>query len=289
MSTLTGSEWTFEAIGTQWAIKTDEDLAPSTRAAVEDLISGFDHEWSRFRQDSMVSELAAHGGEAASPYDAVQILNVYAALSEATDGAVNPLIGQALAHRGYDAEYSFTDHGPAPAPQAWQDQLRWDADRIHLRTPAMIDIGAVGKGRLVDRVTNLIARKVTGRVLVDAGGDLALRNGSARIALEHPQHPKRAIGVVEVKDQAICASGTNRRKWGGELHHVLDARTGNPVSGIIATWAIAPEAMLADAIATALFFDGGPELAHHWGVAWVRMTDSGRLEWSPQSTVELFT
>jgi thiamine biosynthesis lipoprotein len=47
--------------------------------------------------------------------------------------------------------------------------------------------------------------------------------------------------------------------------------------------------MQADAIATALFFDGGPALAHAWGVEWVRMTTDGRVEWSPGSTAELFT
>ena len=38
--------------------------------------------------------------------------------------------------------------------------------------------------------------------------------------------------------------------------------------------------MLADALATALFFDGGPELAYEWDVDWVRMRTDGRVEWS---------
>ena len=58
---------------------------------------------------------------------------------------------------------------------------------------------------------------------------------------------------------------------------------------VAATWAIAPSAMRADAIATALFFDGGPQLAHEWGVDWVRMATDGRVEWSPGSRAELFT
>jgi len=46
--------------------------------------------------------------------------------------------------------------------------------------------------------------------------------------------------------------------------------------------------MRADAAATALFFDGGPELAARWGVEWVRMTTDGRVEWSPAVRAELF-
>ena len=41
-------------------------------------------------------------------------------------------------------------------------------------------------------------------------------------------------------------------------------------------------------VATALFFDGGPRLAHEWGVEWVRMTTDGRVEWSPGCRAELF-
>ena len=69
-----------------------------------------------------------------------------------------------------------------------------------------------------------------------------------RIGLEHPYDSRRAIGVIEVTDAALCASATNRRAWGDGLHHVLDARTGEPVRTIAATWAVAPTAMVADAI-----------------------------------------
>jgi thiamine biosynthesis lipoprotein len=61
------------------------------------------------------------------------------------------------------------------------------------------------------------------------------------------------------------------------------------VRAYAATWAIAPDAMHADALATALFFDGGPELAASWGAHWVRMRTDGRVEWSPGSEAELFT
>jgi thiamine biosynthesis lipoprotein len=108
------------------------------------------------------------------------------------------------------------------------------------------------------------------------------------VGLEHPYDASRAIGVMTVTDGALCASATNRRAWGEGLHHVLDARTGVPVRWIAATWALAPQAMTADAAATALFFDGGPELAAGWGVEWVRMTTDGRLEWSPAGKAELF-
>ena len=43
-----------------------------------------------------------------------------------------------------------------PAPSDWTDRLTWDDGVLALRTPAMIDVGAVGKGRLVDIVHDLL-------------------------------------------------------------------------------------------------------------------------------------
>lgn len=289
--TAPGSRWEFEAIGTRWQIDTAAPLEPGMRAEVAAEIDVFDRAWSRFRPDAAIRELVREGSIPASP-DGALMLDLYAELSDATQGGVNPLIGDALSRRGYDASYGFVDRGARPAPSDWRQRLSWNDGAIVLRTPALIDVGALGKGRLVDRVLELLTARVAGAVTVDAGGDIALR-GSETIALEHPFDATRAIGVWTITDAALCASATQRRAWpaadGSGLHHVLDARTGEPVRTIAATWAVAADAMTADAATTALFFDGGPRFAHTHDVAWVRMTTDGRVEWSPDSKAELFS
>lgn len=281
------SVWGFEAIGTRWEIVADAPLPTQVRDAVTAVITCFDAEWSRFRGDSVVSRLRAGGGSAAAPGDATAMLDAYRELSRATRGAVNPLVGAGLEALGYDAALRLTPGVPRAAPRDWERLLHWSASELVLREPAMIDVGALGKGRLVDRVLQSLA-PVPGRVIVDAGGDLRVRGGSARVALEHPYDPSAAIGVVEVADRALCASAVNRRTWGDGLHHVLDARTGEPVRTWAATWAIGVDAMHADAVATAVFFEGGPELADRWGVDWVRMSTDGRAERSHGFDGELF-
>lgn len=280
--------WRFDAIGTAWQIETTEPLEPGVRHRVAEVIERFDGEWSRFRRDSVVSQLGG-GGAAPAPDDASAMLDALAAVSDATDGAVNPLVGRSLESRGYDADYGFIDSGALPAPSRWRELLSWDDGMLRLSEPALIDVGALGKGRLVDRVLAVVTESLEGDVVVDASGDLAVRGRPQRVGLEHPYDPRRAIGVIEVTGAALCASAVNRRTWGDGLHHVLDARTGAPVRTVAATWALAPTAMIADAIATALFFDGGPQLAFEWGAEWVRMTTDGRVEWSPGSPAELFT
>jgi len=287
--TATGSTWTFDAIGTSWAIETASPLPSIAHDAVSAVIDSFDREWSRFRDDSLVSALAE--GRTASvpaPADADAMLSLYDQLDTATAGAVNPLVGDALARLGYDARLTLAPWGdPEPAP-AWRDTLAWRDGRLSVARPATIDVGALGKGRLVDLVLDTLREHVDGDLVVDASGDLAARGVSLRVALEHPYDATRAIGVATVTDAALCASAINRRAWGDNLHHVLDARTGAPVRAFAATWALADTAMRADALATALFFDGGPELAASWNAHWVRMHTDGRVEWSPGFDGEIF-
>lgn len=279
--------WRFEAIGTPWEIETETPLTADQRARVTAIVDRFDQEWSRFRSDSVVSALR-DGGTVVAPPDAVPMIDAYRRLSRATRGAVNPLVGAGLEAIGYDRAVSLQPGHPESAPADWERMLTCADGMLTLHGPAVIDVGALGKGRLVDLVTDALQR-LPGRSIIDASGDLRVIGGSARIALEHPYDPTSAIGLVEVKGRALCASAVNRRAWGDGLHHVLDARTGIPVRRWAATWTIADDAMRADAIATALFFDGGAGLADDWGVDWVRMSTDGRAEHSAGFTGELFT
>ncbi|MFJ4225584.1 FAD:protein FMN transferase [Microbacterium sp. NPDC089695] len=279
--------WRFDAIGTRWEIETTDELDAARREAVTAEIERFDREWSRFRGDSGVTGLGREGGTLAS-IDAGAILDAYRTASDATHGAVNPLVAESLVALGYDAEYSLVAGEPVAAAARWTEALRWTDAEVTASAPALLDIGALGKGRLVDLVADVLA-DMPGGLVVDAGGDMRIRGRAVRVGLEHPYDATKAIGVAEVQDAALCASAVNRRAWGDGLHHVLDARTGVPVRTWAATWALGADAMHADAVATALFFDGGPDLAAHWGVQWVRMSTDGRAERSPECPIELFT
>ena len=70
---------------------------------------------------------------------------------------------------------------------------------------------------------------------------------------------------MPLRDGALAASAVNRRAWGDGLHHVIDALTGLPTASVVATWALAPDALHADGLATALFFDPAPELVSGTG------------------------
>jgi thiamine biosynthesis lipoprotein len=248
----------------------------------------------RARQDSLVSRIAAapDGGAFTFPTDSIALFDLYDRLFTATGGAVDPLVGRQLELLGYDARYSLR---PAPEPERarwranWVDDVSRDGTTLRTRRPLVIDVGAVGKGYLVDIVATMLRDADVGEFVVDASGDLRHSGEQAtRVGLAHPYDSRLVIGVAEVRDQALCASGTTERAWGDGLHHLLDARTGCPVDDVLATWVVADTAAVADGLATALFVTAPRQLAPSFRFSCVRLRTDGRAEISPDFTGEIF-
>lgn len=286
----------FQAIGTGWQLDTPEPLPADVLAAVHDRIARFDRDWSRFRADSWVAEVARGGaGTYRLPADAGPLLDAYDVADRCTGGAVNPLVGRALEDLGYDAGYSLRprrDAGGAlatrPAPP-WRSAAHRDAGTLTLDEPALLDVGAGGKGYLVDLVAGVLAEHGLAEHVVDAGGDLrAAVPEPLTVALEDPRDPARAVGVVRLAGGALCGSATNRRAWGPGLHHVVDARTGLPTADVVATWATGPTALAADLAATALFFAEPDLVASRFGVRYVVLRADGGIRWSLDLDGEVF-
>ena len=286
---VTGAPLAFDAIGTHWQIDSDVPIADAVANRIFERIAAFDKVWSRFRTDSLVTEIARSAGSWDLGVDAPPLLDLYRRLGEATSDAVSPFVGDALSRLGYDAVYSLRERGDARvgAP-AWADVARLDGTVLHTSAPVTIDIGAAGKGYLVDVVAEVLSRAGHAAFTVDASGDIAHRGEPIRVALEHPYDPTKAIGIVTLGDGALCASATNRRSWGHGLHHVIDGRTGSPVDTVVATWATAPDTATADGVATALFFAPPARLAAAFGAEGVRVFTDGRIERSPGFPGELF-
>ncbi|KFI51633.1 ApbE family protein [Bifidobacterium callitrichos DSM 23973] len=77
--------------------------------AIDILIDEYEQALSRFCMHSLVDEMrrAAHGGSFDFPDWAGPLFDLYDALVHATDGAIDPCIGEDLIRLGYDARYSF--------------------------------------------------------------------------------------------------------------------------------------------------------------------------------------
>lgn len=282
----------FEAIGTRWGIDVLEELTPEGRTAllrsIESRIEAFDRTYSRFRADSTVTEMSAHAGAYRLPEDAAPMLDVYERLYRATDGAFTPLIGQTLVEAGYDAEYSLVPK-TLHAPPTWDEAIAYVAPVLTVKRPALLDFGAGGKGYLADLVGGLIEAAGVRAYRVDAGGDIVCRGGQpVRVGLEDPDDSGKAIGVATVTDGSICGSAGNRRAW-GEFHHTIDPRTLASPKHILATWTMARSGLVADALATALYFADARTLRTVYDFEYVILYSDRSVTRSEQAPVELFT
>lgn len=283
-------DFRFDGIGTRWEISTPHPLDASVRDRLLAVVERYDGDWSRFRSDSTVSAMAREPGRYELPAEATGLGRLYRSLYDITGGAMTPLIGASLERLGYDAAYSLRPAGSAlPAPR-WEDVLAWEGNVLTTSAPLVLDIGAAGKGQLVDLLASELRSCGVDSFVIDASGDLLHRGPDpVSVALEHPYDPAKAIGTVPLAVRALCASASNRRAWGDGLHHVLDGTTGLPVSTAVATWTMAESTMVADALATALFFVPGSELERTFDFSWLTVFSDGSAAYSAGFEGTLFS
>ncbi|MBP1135715.1 thiamine biosynthesis lipoprotein [Arthrobacter sp. PvP023] len=273
--------FSFDGIGTSWEISTPGALDGSQRRRLLDALERYDAAWSRFRPDSIVAQAAREPGRFRMPDGAGALGRLYRSLYRLTDGAMTPLIGGSLEQLGYDPDYSLRQRGiPLPAPR-WEEVLDWQDTVVTTSAPVVLDVGAAGKGQLADLLATELRSQGITEYFIDASGDL-LNSGPVPVSvgLEHPYDPGRAIGTISLGTGALCASAANRRAWGDGLHHVLDGTTGTPVKKVVTTWALAGNAMTADALATALFFVSGQALEQDFDFSWLTVFSDGSAAYS---------
>lgn len=276
----------FEAIGTQWEIITNSTLSAGQWEAIQQTIEAFDAAYSRFRPDSLVSRIAQKSGTYTFPDSFEQLFSLYERLYDVTDGRVTPLIGMTLSDMGYDATYSLKPKNTIRSSPPLSS-VECHRSTITTLEPVMIDIGAAGKGFLVDEVAaQLDAFEL--EYVIDASGDIRVSaQRKERVGLENPHDPSRVLGVADLQGQSLCGSAPNRRMWGDGLHHIIDPHTNQPIRGVQATWVIADTAFMADGIATALFFTD-PDRLQDFDFTYVRLMDDNTLQRSTNFSGELF-
>ncbi len=278
----------FDAIGTEWVIETQHELENALQSAIDKRIEDFDKTYSRFRDDSLVVKAALSAGEYVFPEDAKYLMAFYRKLYDITGGRVTPLIGSMLEQAGYDADYSFVPREQTSLT-SWDEAMQWSGNTVRTTQPIVIDIGAAGKGYSIDILAVMLEDASIHDFVIDASGDILHRGSSKHtVGLEHPFDSSKVIGTVEVENMSICASASNRRAWGQNMHHIFDPTTQKPVRNTVATWTLANEAMIADGLATALFLVEPDELMKQFDFQYVRMLADGTVDFSKDIQGKLF-
>lgn len=280
--------WEFEAIGTRWEIASSTSITHDQQKQIQSIIDQFDSVYSRFRSDSTVAHMAKREGKYALPYSP-RLFDFYEELYQLTGGTVTPLIGGALEDLGYDANYSFQRQPEIRDTPEFTKIVQRNGEYVTTLEPVRIDVGAVGKGLLVDLLYEFLEAQGHVQFTVDGSGDLRASDAyTERVGLEHPGNAAAVIGIAELKGRALCASATNKRSWPG-AHHIINPYTKKPVESISATWVIADTTLEADGLATALFFVEPQVLQARYNYEYVRLHSNGGVEYSSYFEGRLFS
>lgn len=237
--------------------------AGAAREAVEEtfqamarLVSLFDHR----RPTSALARLNRTGAIDGAPPEFGDLMRQAVWYGEQTGGAfdvtIKPLVDAALA-------------GTVPnvSLQARVDyrQIEVNGERVRLRIPgAAVTLDGIAKGRIIDEGVATLRRLGFDQVLVEAGGDLralgARSDGSPwRIGIAHPRHADaELLATLRVKGKALATSGDymNRHSADYTQHHILSPHTGTSPLDLASATVLAPTALAADALATALMVLG---------------------------------
>lgn len=287
------TQFNFEAIGTVWQVDLYSELTEEKKnfvlSKIKDRIELFDKVYSRFRGDSLVSKMSKESGAFLLPPDAEEMISIYHDLYVRTNGLFTPLIGNMISDAGYDAEYSLSQKKELQTPPKWDDVLDYQKPNLIIKKSVLLDFGAAGKGYLVDLVGKVLEDNNIYEYCIDAGGDI-LHKGKdiIKVGLENPIDVSQVIGVCSLENGSICGSAGNRRAW-GEFTHIMNPQTLSSPKHILAVWVTAQSAIVADAIATCLFFIEPTKLSPFYDFEYVIIRSDNSLDRSQGFRGEIFT
>jgi len=264
------------------------------RAAGEEAIAEIellDRQLSRFLPESDVSWINAHAAHEPVKVEPrlFQLLQRAKEISEASGGAFDITVAPLMRAWGLtngDGHIPDRDELERARAVVGMKHLALDQSSFTVRfdIPGVeIDLGAIGKGYAIERAVDCLREAGVTRALIHGGtstafgigkwefgiGNLEFGNGNLELGNGEPAPPRRrAISKFQIPnskwrvsllDSALSVSAIHGRSFtrdGREYGHVIDPRTGEPVSHtrLAAVWGPSPTDC--DALSTALLVLG---------------------------------
>ncbi len=201
--------------------------------------------FSRFETDSALTVLNDTGQLDGPPpelaYVVQRALRYYALTQGSFDVTVEPLL-----HPDADVAAALALVGA--------EHVAASRRAIRFRRQGMgLTLDGIAKGYIVDAMAKVIGRARVRNFLINAGGDI--RTAGTReygrpwtVGVWDPHAPGSFPDVIHLTDAAVATSGKYER---GD--HIVDGSTGRSPNHHMSVSVLAPTAMAADALATALF------------------------------------
>ena len=217
---------------------------------------------SRHRSDSELTLLNRTGRLEEASSALLEVLRTADRVSRLGDGAFD-VTGQPVldAYRGV-----VGPHGALPAAERIEQALeRVDHRRVQVdgttvtlgQNGMRLTLDGVAKGYVIDRGVDTLKESGFHDVFVEAGGDLVAGGTKAggvpwRVGIRRPRPGVALQARFEASNRAVATSGDYMQPFTTDYaqHHILDPRTGYSAPDLASSTVSAPNAMMADALAT---------------------------------------
>ena len=291
VGTLAPVQWHGETLGalanlTLW--HRDAGVARRTIARMRAEIDRLEGVFSLYRPDSEIVRLNRAGRLTAPSRDLVAVLDEARRIARASGGAFDPTV-QPLwnAYAAHFAANPTATKGPDPtaldAARALTDFTNLDAGAraIGFGKPGMeITLNGIAQGYITDRIADLLRNEGFDHAMVELGETRAVGPAPGgqpfEVRLMRPDVPGLADRSVLLADAALSVSGGYGLRFGrSESHHIFDPATGHSANRLLDVAVIAPRAVLADGISTAIFVAGeqaAPEILRAYPSARATLT-----------------
>ncbi len=201
--------------------------------------------------------------------------------------------------------WDFTGEGMGVLPDAEElaaaaELVDWtkidvNDEGVQLPEGMSIDLGAIAKGYISDRIADFLAAEGVKSALLNVGGNVRTvgvkPDGSNwRIGIQDPKgaRDQSIVGIVSLAGNSVVTSGIYERGFvldGVCYHHILDSETGWSVQNELAGVSIVTEeACTADALSTTVFAMGLEEgtafMESLEGADAIFVTRDGKVSWT---------
>lgn len=121
------------------------------------------------------------------------------------------------------------------------DQVLLFDDSVYLQSKGMaIDLGALAKGYIADRIIDYLISVHAESALINLGGNLVTMGPAShnadklwRVGIRNPAGAREQSQIIlKVRDQSVVTSGIYERRLtenGEDFHHLFDPKTGYPI------------------------------------------------------------
>jgi thiamine biosynthesis lipoprotein len=242
------------------------DRALAERAAADAIadVRRIEAKYTRYRDDSLTAAINRAAGRAAVAIDdetaallryGDHCYRLSGGLFDLTSG----VLGRVWDFRRRPPRVPADDEIAAARARIGWERVEWSERTIRLPSAGMeLDFGGIGKEYAADRAAAICRDRGVAHGLVNLGGDVRAIGAHPdstpwRVAIRHPRRQGAVIGTVEVVDGAVATSGDYERFFeadGRRYCHLLDPRSGRPVSHWQSASVAAPLAILAGTYAT---------------------------------------